>query len=68
VFLDAYTKREDADYDRNEYLSAVDANILITRAENVVRDWSAAGTQDARDFKHALYMLMLLKGQLKRDN
>lgn len=68
VFLDAYAKREDADYDRNENLSLADANILIARTESAIADWIAAATPEARDFKHALYILMLLKGQLRRDN
>ena len=46
----------------------VDANVLIARVENAIRDWTAAGSREARDFKHALYLLMLLKGQLKRDS
>lgn len=68
VFLDAQTKRDDADYDRNEVLGAIDATVLIARAEDVIRDWNAATASDQRDFKHALYLLMLLKGQLRRDN
>jgi hypothetical protein len=68
VFLDARTKREDADYDRNEDLSASDAAALIGRVGDVIRDWDAATTLAARDFKHGLYLLMLVKGQLRRDD
>lgn len=67
TFLDAYAKREGADYDRNESLSLTDATILLQRADDVMRAWKAANSAPERDFKHALYILMLLKGQLKRD-
>ena len=42
AFLDAHSKREDADYDRNEFLTAADADILIKRVEAAVQDWNAA--------------------------
>ena len=68
VFLDAYAKREDADYNRNESLSEADASILNTRVEGAIHVWSTTNDPNARDFKNAVYMLMLLKGQLRKDN
>lgn len=67
VFLDAKSKREDADYDRNAILSEADATILISRIENAMRGWSAATSAADRDFKHALFLLMLLKGKLRSE-
>ncbi len=68
TFIDAQAKREDADNDLNEPFSEADANSLNLRAERAMRDWNAADSADDRDFKHALCLLFLLKGQLRRES
>jgi hypothetical protein len=67
AFIDAQTKRESADYDLNEPLSETDARVLRIRVRRVIRSWRAATTKVDRDFKHALAILILLKGQLRQD-
>lgn len=67
VFVDAQTKRESADYDLNEPLSATDARILWLRVTRAINVWRDARDPADRDFKHALLILMLLKGQLRQD-
>lgn len=67
AFLDAQAKREDADYDLNKSLSETDARLLRLRVKRVITRWRAARTQADRDFKHALCLLVLLKGQLRND-
>jgi hypothetical protein len=68
TFLDAQSKRHDADYDLNKSLSEADARVLGTRVAHVIADWRSADSQADQDFKTALCMLMLLKGQLRREN
>jgi hypothetical protein len=65
AFIDAQAKRHDADYDLNKPLSELDARILRTRARRVIEGWRAANTAADRDFKHALCVLILLRGQLR---
>jgi len=67
AFLDAQTKRESADYDLNEPLSETDAILLRVRVRRAIKSWRAARTQADRDFKDALSILLLLKGQLRQD-
>ena len=67
AFLDAQAKREIADYDLNESLSEQDARLLYTRVRRAIANWRAANTAADRDFKHALCMLMLLRGKLKPE-
>ena len=67
AFIDAQAKRHDADYDMNKPLSELDARLLGTRARRVIADWRAANTSTDRDFKHALCVLILLKGQLRAE-
>jgi hypothetical protein len=67
TFADLQAKRHEADYDLNTPIGAADAHLAITRVIRVVGAWRAADTQGDRDFKHALSMLMLLKGQLRRE-
>jgi hypothetical protein len=64
VFADAQAKRHDADYDLNKSLGESDARLIHGRVENAIGGWRQAA--DA-DFKHALCMLILLKGQLRTD-
>jgi hypothetical protein len=66
-FADAQAKRHDADYDLNKQLSETDARLLRSRVKRAIDAWRAADAPSDRDFKHALCMLMLLKGQLRRD-
>lgn len=67
AFADAQAKRHDADYDLNKSLSAVDARLLRARVKRVTVAWRAANAASERDFKHALCVLMLLKGKLRSD-
>jgi hypothetical protein len=67
AFSDAQAKRHDADYDLNEPLTELDAQNLIVRVEREIAEWRAAKTPADRDFKHALCVLMLLKGQMRRE-
>jgi hypothetical protein len=67
VFADAQAKRHDADYDMNKQLSALDAKLLRSRVRRVIADWRKAATPSDRDFKHALCLLIMLKGQLRSD-
>ncbi len=65
AFDDAQTKRLDADYDMNKALSELDAKILAARIQRCIDAWRTARGDADRDFKHALCILMLLKGQLR---
>jgi len=67
AFIDAQTKRESADYDLNEPLSETDARLLRLRVRRAIRNWRAANSSMDRDFKHALYILILLRGQLRQE-
>jgi hypothetical protein len=67
AFADAQAKRHDADYDLNKTLSEADARLLRARIRRVIKDWRGAKTPADKDFKHALCLLMLLKGQLRAD-
>lgn len=67
AFSDAHAKRQDADYNLNEALSAADARLLRLRVRRVIRAWRAANTAVDRDAKHALCVLILLKGQLRAE-
>jgi hypothetical protein len=68
VFSDAQSKRENADYDLNMPMSERDAKLLRTRVERAIRNWRSANTAADRDFKHAVCMLMLLKGRIRQDD
>lgn len=67
LFADAQTKREAADYDLNQPVSEDDAAELATRVTQGVAAWRGANTRSDRDFKHAVALLCLLKGQLRRE-
>jgi hypothetical protein len=62
-----HSQRQDADYDLNEDFDEADARIAIKRVRDAIDAWKAADTQADRHFKNALSMLMLLKGQLRRE-
>lgn len=65
AFADAQAKRHDADYDMNKTLSELDARLLHTRVRDVIANWRNATSKEDRDFKHAVSVLILLKGQLR---
>jgi len=67
VFVDAREKRLEADYDLNETLGEEDARALADRVKTSIDAWRAATNDADRDFKHALCILMLLKGQLRLE-
>ena len=67
VFDDAQRKRIDADYDMNKALSEADARLLAERVRRSIDAWRAANSDADRDFKRALCVLMLLKGQLRLE-
>jgi hypothetical protein len=67
TFAQVQVKRHEADYDLNTPIGPADASIVIGRALLAVAQWQAAMSNDDRDFKHALFVLMLLKGELRRE-
>ena len=68
TFSDAQAQRHDADYDLNAVFDEAGARVLIARVQQAIAAWKAADTAEDRDFKHALCLLMLLKGQLRRES
>ncbi len=67
VFSTAQEKRHEADYDLNRTFEEADALFLAARVRDAIRAWRSAKSPGDRDFKHALCILFLLKGQLKGD-
>jgi hypothetical protein len=67
AFVDAQDQRLEADYDLNAALSEADARVLAYRVKTSIDAWRAATGDADRDFKHALCVLMLLKGQLRSE-
>ena len=67
AFADAQEKRHDADYDLNKPLSESDARLLRERTHLVIAAWRAANPAADRDFKNALCILIVLKGQLRAE-
>ncbi len=65
AYLDARAKREDADYNLNQLLSETDARQLRRRVIRAVKAWDAANTRPDRDNKHAVAILISLKGKLR---
>lgn len=68
VFSDAQSKRHDADYNLQQALSARDATLLQRRVREVIKLWRASKSQQDRDFKKAICLLIVLKGNLRSDN
>ncbi len=68
VFTDAQTKRHQADYDLNVQLSELDARLMHNRVKRAIGRWRGATSPQDKDFKHALCMLMLLKGKLRQES
>jgi hypothetical protein len=67
TFSIAQARRHDADYDLNKPVSVTDARLMWLSVMQAIGEWRNAQTVDDRDFKHSLCMLMLLKGQLRRE-
>ena len=65
AFIDAHAKRQDADYNLNEPLSETDARLLRLRVKRAIKGWRAARGSASRDFKHAVCLLILVKGKLR---
>ena len=65
AYLDAKVKREDADYNLNEPLSEIDARQLRRRVKNAIDDWNRSTGPHDRDMKHAVAILLSLKGKLR---
>lgn len=68
VFAEVQTRRHIADYDLNASVSEFDAQVLRTRARRAIGEWRDATTTRDKDFKHALCLLMLLKGKLRSES
>jgi hypothetical protein len=68
TFSDIQAKRHEADYDLNTAIGRADAHLATSRVMFVIAEWRSADTADDRDFKHALSVLMLLKGELRRES
>jgi hypothetical protein len=51
----------------NKVLSERDARLLRVRVKRVIAAWRAATSADDRDFKHAVCILFVLKGQLRPE-
>lgn len=67
AFLDAQTKRLNADYDLEEPFGEQDARVLRLRVKRVIRMWCAANSLADRDFKRAVCTLIVLRGQLRSE-
>jgi hypothetical protein len=68
AFLRAQDLRLEADYDLNASVSEATARVLIDDIEAAIQAWQANNSQTDRDFKQAFSLLMLLQGQLRRDD
>lgn len=67
AFADAHAKRQSADYDLNEPLMENDARRIVARVQRVIDSWRKAQSAEDKDFKHALAIVILLKGKLRQD-
>lgn len=67
AFIDAHAKRQDADYNLNQALSAADARLLRLRVRRAIKNWRNARLPSDRDTKNTLCVLILMKGQLRPD-
>jgi hypothetical protein len=67
AFEDAQAKRHDADYDLNKPMMVDDAALLIDRVEAAIAGWRQAQSDLDKDVKRAFWLLMLMKGQLRRE-
>lgn len=67
IFLQAHDLRTEADYDLTVTLEEVDAELLIARVQQAIEGWMAATSRADREFKKGFCLLLLLKGQLRKD-
>lgn len=65
TFSQAQAMRHDADYDLTATIGVYDATALRLRVRSAISAWRAAKSPADRDFKDALYLLILLNGRLK---
>lgn len=65
AYLTAKAMREDADYNLSAPLSASDARKIRRRVHLALQAWTGANTQADRDAKHAVALLLSLKGRLR---
>lgn len=68
VTLRAQDQRLEADYDLNAIASEANARVLIDDVEAAISGWQRSNEAADRDFKHALSLLLILQGQLRRDD
>ena len=68
AFSDSLTQRQDADYNLNAEMGEADARLLITQIRRAMEAWRAANSSSDNDFKHALCLLMILRGQLRQES
>ena len=68
VFVAVEGARNDADYDLNKMLSVTDAHLAAVRVRLAIEAWRDALSVEDEDFKASLGLLMLLKGQLRRES
>lgn len=65
AFARAQELRHEADYDLNASLSETDALLLIAGVEAAIAEWQGERGRPERDFKSALCLMMLTKGDLR---
>lgn len=68
LFIQAQDQRHQADYDLNASLIETEARLLIDRIDDNILAWQRARTVAERDFKHALCLLLIVKGRLRNDD
>lgn len=68
AFADVHAKREEADYDLNKPFSENDARAVYRSVGRAIGRWQTANSPADRDFKHALLLLIVLKGQLRTES
>jgi uncharacterized protein (UPF0332 family) len=68
AILQAQDQRLEADYDLNASFSEATARTLIDDVRAAIDGWQAGNDPASRDFKHALSLLLVLQGQLRRDD
>lgn len=66
-FADLQAERHDADRDWNTTFAMIDALLRCDSVADAIAAWESADTPVDRDVKHALALLMLLRGRLRAD-
>lgn len=67
TFSDAQAARHEADYNWNATITLQEARLWCLRVTDAMIAWHEADSPADRDFKHALALLMLLRGRLRPD-